>query len=167
MKEKAQKKLFSLWTGELAAAIIFPILWLFYIPTFEWSNQYLTTFPHIFAFCILEYILFQGSFYWYLKWKRLKQGKISSLTNKQLARFRFFRKSNLVLLLIGIPVLIYQATFSKGLLWYLFLFGFALIEHINYYHIRLSYMSVDEIKEFFRQKGFRRSILAKELGKKR
>ncbi len=166
MKEKAQKKLFGLWTGELAAAILFPILWLLYIPTFKWSNHYLTTFPHLLAFCILEFILFQGSFYWYLKWKQVKQGKSSTLTNKQLTSFRFFKISNLVLLVIGIPVLVYQATFSKGLYWYLFLYGFAIIEYINYYHIRLSYMSVEEIREFNRQKGFRRSILARELGKK-
>jgi len=37
------------------------------------------------------------------------------------------------------------------------------IEHVNYYHIRLSYMSLDEIKTFIRQKGFRSSLLAKEL----
>ncbi|MFS0821957.1 hypothetical protein [Bacillus sp. 1P02SD] len=167
MKELAQKKLYRLWTGELAAAILFPILWLFYIPTFEWSNEYLTTFPHIFAFCILEIILFQGSYYWYVKWKRLKKGEQSSLTNKQLALFRIFKISNLVLLVIGLPVLVYQATFSKGLYWYLFLYGFAMIEYINYYHIRLSYMSVEEIKEFIRQKGFRDSILAREMKKHR
>ncbi|MEH7385067.1 hypothetical protein V7147_06585 [Bacillus sp. JJ1521] len=166
MKERTQKKLYGLWTGEFAAAILFPILWLFYIPTFKWSNEYLTTFPHIFAFCILELILFQGSYYWYLKWKRVKEGKRSLLTNKQRVTFRIFKKINLVLLVIGIPVLVYQATFSKGLYWYLFLFGFAIIEYINYYHIRLSYMSVKEIKEFIQQKGFRRSILARELGKR-
>ncbi|MEH7236638.1 hypothetical protein [Bacillus sp. JJ1562] len=166
MKERAQKKLFSLWSGELAAAILFPILWLFYIPTFKWSDQYLTTFPHIFAFSVLEFILFQGSYYWYLKWKRVKEGKRSSLTNKQLETFRIFKLINLVLLVIGLPILVYQATFSKGLYWYLFLYGFAIIEHINYYHIRLSYMSVEEIKEFMHQKGFRRSILARELRKR-
>ncbi|WP_077619483.1 hypothetical protein [Bacillus sinesaloumensis] len=166
MKEKAQKKLFSLWTGELSAAILFPILWIFYIPTFEWSNQYLTTFPHLYAFCLLEYILLQGSLYWYLKWRRVKAGKTSAFTTKQLGIFRFFKIGNLVLLVIGIPVLVYQTTFSKGLYWYLFLFGFAIIEHINYYHIRLSYMSGEEIKEFLKQKGFRRSILARELKRK-
>lgn len=46
---------------------------------------------------------------------------------------------------------------------YLGIFAFAIIEHINYYHIRLSYMSYQEIKEFIRQKGFRWSKLAKEL----
>jgi len=35
--------------------------------------------------------------------------------------------------------------------------------YVNYYHIRLSYMSLDEIKTFIRQKGFRSSALAKEL----
>ncbi|WP_099361541.1 hypothetical protein [Fredinandcohnia onubensis] len=166
MKARAQKKLFGLWTGELSAAILFPVLWLLYIPTFEWSAHYLTTFPHIFAFCILEYILFQGSYYWYLKWRRVRQGKSSSLPDSYLSRFRFFKRSNFVLLVVGLPFLVYQATFSKGLYWYLFLYGFAIIEHINYYHIRLSYMSIDEIKEFIRQKGVRRSILARELEKK-
>ncbi|MGN7298688.1 hypothetical protein [Ferdinandcohnia sp. SAFN-114] len=166
MKARAQKKLFSLWTGELSAAILFAVLWLLYIPTFEWSANYLITIPHLFAFCMLEYILFQGSYYWYLKWKRVKQGKSSSLPESYLTRFRFFKKSNLVLLVVGLPFLVYQATFSKGLYWYLFLYGFAMVEYINYYHIRLSYMSTEEMKEFIRQKGFRQSILARELDKK-
>lgn len=163
LKKRAEKKLFSLWSGELVAAILFLILWLFNIPRYDWSVDYLTTFPHIFAFCILEFILFQGSYYWYLKWKNVKQRKRSSLTKAQLAIFRFLKIVNLILLVIGIPVIIYQATFSKGLYWYLFLYAFALLEHINYYHIRLSYMNLEEIKEFIRQKGFRRSILAREL----
>jgi len=45
------------------------------------------------------------------------------------------------------------------------LFSFAVIEHINYYHIRLSFMSVEEIKELLGLKRLRRSLLAKELKK--
>ncbi len=151
-------------TGELAAAVLFPLLWIFYIPTFEWSSYYLTTYTHIFAFVVLEYILFQGSLYWFLKWKRVKEGQKALLTTSQRQLFRFFRSSNLLLLAIGIPVLFFQATqFSKGLYWFLFLYGFAIVEYINYYHIRLSYMSSEEIRDFIRQRGFRRSVLSREL----
>ncbi|MGD6968616.1 hypothetical protein ACQCVP_19530 [Rossellomorea vietnamensis] len=37
------------------------------------------------------------------------------------------------------------------------------MEYINYYYIRLSYQSPEEIKEFIRQRGFRKSILAREI----
>ena len=68
------------------------------------------------------------------------------------------------MILIGVFVLIYQII-SKPIefYWFVFLFLFAVIEHINYYYIRLSYQTVEDIKELKRQKGFRRSRLAKEL----
>lgn len=67
-------------------------------------------------------------------------------------------------ILIGLLVLIYQITSKQiELYWFIFLFLFAVIEHINYYYFRLSYLSLEELKELKRQKGFRRSKLAKEL----
>ncbi|MNN80425.1 hypothetical protein D3C81_1971570 [compost metagenome] len=78
---------------------------------FDWAAAYLASLSSIYAFVVLEFILLQGSCYWFLKWRQVR------------------RKND--------PA----------------------------YHVRLSYMSLSEIKEFIRQKGFRSSRLAKELKK--
>jgi hypothetical protein len=78
-----------------------------------------------------------------------------------------FKKMNKILLVIGLGVFVYHCINYglKGLVFFLGLYAFAWIEYINYYVIRLSYQSPSEIKEFFEQKGFKRSILAREIDK--
>ena len=165
MQQKANRKLFNLFTGELTATILFAALWLLFIQQQKWT-PYLTSFPPIYAFVTLEFILLQGSTYWFLKWKQAKQKKYGQLPSSQLRIFMRFKKINYVLIFIGVLVAVYQVIlFPGGLYWFAFLYAFAIIEHINYYHIRLSYQTSDEIKEFLRQKKFRSSILAKELEK--
>lgn len=94
-------------------------------------------------------------------------GIYSQLADTQLRLFVFFKRSNLLLIAVGFLILVYQCiVFPKEFYWFVFLFAFAIIEHVNYYHIRLSYMSVEEIREFIQQKGFRSSLLAKELKKR-
>ncbi|MFJ7746909.1 hypothetical protein [Peribacillus sp. NPDC097295] len=163
MQKKANRKLFHLFTGELTATILFAVMWLLYIQQQIWIT-YLTSFPPIYAFVLLEFILLQGSLFWFLKWKQAKQKKYVQLPYTQLRMFLLFKKINFVLIVIGALVLVYQIIkFPAGHYWFAFLYAFAIIEHINYYHIRLSYQTLDEIKEFLRQKKFRSSILAKEL----
>ncbi|MFJ7859346.1 hypothetical protein ACIQZM_15785 [Peribacillus sp. NPDC097206] len=164
MQKKANRKLYSLWTGELTATVLFAALWLLFIQQQKWVDPYLISFPPIYAFVVLEFILLQGSLYWFLKWKQAKQKKFVGLPSAQLRIFRAFKKINMVLILIGLLVAVYQFIFfSVGHYWFIFLYAFAIIEHINYYHIRLSYQTPEELKEFFHQKKFRPSILAKEL----
>lgn len=68
------------------------------------------------------------------------------------------------MILIGVFVLLYQITPKPiELYWFVFVFLFAVIEHINYYYVRLSYQTIGEIKELKRQKGIPKSRLAKEL----
>ncbi|MGE7603489.1 hypothetical protein ACQKL5_13525 [Peribacillus sp. NPDC097675] len=163
MQKKADRKLFHLFTGELTATILFAAMWLLYIQQQIWIAHF-TSFPPIYAFVLLEFILLQGSLYWFLKWKRAKQKKYGPLPPSHLRMFLLFKKINFVLILIGALVSVYQIIkFPDGHYWFAFLYAFAIIEHINYYHIRLSYQTPDEIKEFLRQKKFRSSILAKEL----
>lgn len=164
MQKKVQKKLFGLFTGEWFATLLFAVLWGLYIQLDEGFEVYLTPFSAIYAFVLLEWILLQGGYYWFLKWRQMKKGVRSRLADQQLRLFLFFKRSNQLLIAIGCLILLYQCmVMPKEFYWFLCLFGFAIIEYINYYHIRLSYMSVEEIKEFIQQKGFRSSLLAKEL----
>ncbi|MFJ8236048.1 hypothetical protein ACIQ34_09915 [Ureibacillus sp. NPDC094379] len=164
MHKKVEKKLFNLFTGELTATILFVIVWILYLNTYDWGPEYLAAFPTIYAFFLLEFILLQGSYYWYLKWRQVKQKDFTHLPIRQLKVFSFFKRLDLILIIVGFVFLIVQLIRIPVYFYlYLFLFLFALIEYINYFHIRLSYMSVGEIKEFIQQKGFRSSKLAKEL----
>ncbi|RWZ50162.1 hypothetical protein EQV77_17600 [Halobacillus fulvus] len=158
MKGSLERKLLKLTTGEFAATAVFALLWVYYLSINDKGSM--TALSNVFAFILLELILLQGSFYWYLKWKKVKKGRPYTLPNRQLTVFLWFKRLNIVLLLVGILLLIFDQAFS---FFFLLVYGFALIEHINYYHIRLSYMNTEEVKEFIRQKGFRRSVLAKEL----
>lgn len=164
MQKRVKKKLVSLYTGELFASFTFALIWFLYIQLFEWSVPYLTSYSSIYAFALLEFILLQGSYYWYLKLKHIQHHEFKPLPDRQLRAFANLKRVNEGLILIGVFVLIFQII-SKPIefYWFVFLFLFAVIEHINYYYIRLSYQTVEDIKELKRQKGFRRSRLAKEL----
>ncbi|WP_186576017.1 hypothetical protein [Aquibacillus kalidii] len=164
MKEKIQKKLFHLWTGECVAAVMFVVLWVLYVPMFDWAADYLTPLPTIYAFSLLEFILLQGGLYWYLKWNHVRKNQNYKLSTDKLRIFSVFKRINLFLITIGLIILLvalYRSDIYRG--FYAFLYGFAVVEYINYFHIRLSYMSIEELRELMKQKGFRQSILAKEL----
>ncbi|RID83630.1 hypothetical protein D1953_15090 [Peribacillus asahii] len=164
MQKKVQKKLFNLFTGELFATIMFAVLWMMYLQLFKWTGPYLTSFSSLYAFALLEFILLQGSYYWFLKWKQVQRKDYSHLPYRQLRIFRLFKRLNLFLIGIGIIIMIYQLiVFPLHFYWFIFLYIFAIIEYINYYHIRLSYQSIDEMKDFIRQKKLRSSKLAEDL----
>jgi hypothetical protein len=164
MQKRVKKKLVSLYTGELFAVFTFALIWLLYIQLFEWSVPYLTSYSSLYSFALLEFILLQGSYYWYLKLKQFQVSDFTDLPAQKLKTFMCFKWLNSVLILIGMFILIYQI-YSKPveLYWFVFVFLFAVVEHINYYYVRLSYQTINEFKELLRQKGFRKSRLAKEL----
>jgi hypothetical protein len=163
MRKKVEKTLFGLWAGELFAVVCFALLWLIYAQQFEWAEPYVTSWPSVYAFALLEFILLQGSYYWFVKWKQVRRGCFSHLPDRHLRLFQVFKRINLFLIAIGLLFLIYQwKVFSVDFYWFVFLYVFAILEYINYYHVRLSYQTIDEIKDFLRQRGFRRSKLASE-----
>lgn len=164
MRKKIEKKYYSLFTGEFTATFAFAGVWVLYLKLYSSLETYLTSYYSLYAFALLELLLLQGSLYWYLKLKQARQNIFSNLPLNQLKVFYLLKKLNLFLFAIGAILLIYQlVTFQTELFWFIFLYLFALVEYINYFHIRLSYMSPKEIKEFRHQKGFKPSKLAKEL----
>jgi hypothetical protein len=164
MQKRVKKRLVSLYTGELFAVFTFACIWVLYIQLFEWSIPYLTSYSSVYAFVLLELILLQGSYYWYVKLKQIQKNDFKPLSDRKLRIFVYFKRLNSSLILIGVFVLIYQII-SKPieLYWFVFVFLFAVVEHINYYYVRLSYQTLEDLKELKRQKGFRKSKLAKEL----
>jgi hypothetical protein len=164
VQKKVEKKLLKLFTGELSATIIFALVWIEFLQLYRWTVPYLTSFSSLYAFALLEFILLQGSYYWFLKLKQTKRKDYSHIPYRYLKTFAIFKGINLFLIGIGIIIMTYQlVAFPIEFFWFVFLLLFAIIEYINYYHIRLSYQTIDEIKDLIHQKELRSSKLAKEL----
>lgn len=102
MQKRLSKKLASLYKGELFAVFTFALIWVLYIKLFEWSVPYLTSFSSLYAFFLLEFILLQGSYYWYLKLKQVQQNDFTSLPNAQLRTFANLKRLNTWLIVIGV-----------------------------------------------------------------
>jgi hypothetical protein len=56
MRKKVEKTLFGLWAGELFAVVCFALLWLIYAQQFKWAKPYVTSWPSVYAFALLEFI---------------------------------------------------------------------------------------------------------------
>jgi hypothetical protein len=116
----------------------------------------------------MTYILFQGQKYWQLKLHRLR-GKPFDQT----AALAFFRRSQRINLgLIGLmPIVFLVQTFllhwtigSTGiLLGALAANGFAILEHINYYHRQLSVDNLPDWNYIGRHKRLKVAQLARDL----
>ena len=135
MEKGLEKRLVSLFTGELAAIIAFNFV--FFYRSLNPNNSYTL----IYVFFILNFILLQGSFYWFVKWRMLKSKKVIFTS---LQKFLIvFKRINLtliymapIILLIDISV-VGRVPFA-GFLLTVFIYIFAIVEYINYYHIQLT-----------------------------
>ncbi|WP_456364440.1 hypothetical protein [Priestia aryabhattai] len=164
MKNKIKKKYFTLFTGELSATIVFAAIWIMFLMRKSEINTFLTSYYSVYAFVLLEFVLLQGSLYWYLKLKQARKNSFNNLPDSTLRVFNVCKKLNLLLFITGAILLIIQVvTLRTEMFWYTMIYIFALVEYINYFYIRLSYLSPEEMKEFRQLKGFKPSKLAKEL----
>lgn len=95
-----------------------------------------TSYSLAYALFALNVILLQGSFYWFVKWKRLKS-KQSIFPNLPRALI-FFKTFNLTLISIA-PIVFIIDTPIRVTFWItLFVYVFAIIEYVNYFHIQLT-----------------------------
>lgn len=135
MEKGLEKRLVSLFTGELAAIIAFNFV--FFYLSLNPNNSYTL----IYVFFILNFILLQGSFYWFVKWRRLKSKKVIFTS---LQRFLIvFKRINLTLKYIAPIILLIEISVVgrvslAGFLLTVFIYVFAIVEYINYYHIQLT-----------------------------
>lgn len=133
MKE-LKNRLVYLFTGEFFAAVIFTIVYFYHFS----SNH---SYPLIYMLFVLNFILLQGSFYWFVHWKRLKE-KRDIFPNL----YKFFsglKKINIVLLCIVpliliVDIIILEKTSFPVFLLIIFVYCFTIIEYINYFHRQLT-----------------------------
>jgi len=117
---------------------------------------------------LMCYILFQGTYYWWVKLSSLNEKPIFERT--VLSRFRAFKKHNQVgILLIPFVLLIQWYISGKSLNndnffgWAIFANLFAICEYINYYHKQLMYDNRNDMDYLLRNRQLKEASLYKDL----
>lgn len=135
MKKDLEKRLVYLFTGEFFAIIAFNFVYFYHVV--NQNNSY----SLIYVFFILNFILLQGVFYWFVKWRSLKSKRIIF---PNLHKFLYvLKKINHTLICIAPIILLIdifvleRVLFSRFLLT-MFIYVFTIVEYINYYHIQLT-----------------------------
>lgn len=114
------------------------------------------------------YILFQGTYYWYVKLSRINNEQVEQ--SKVLARFRTFKSHNILGICL-IPFVLLAQWYLSGkqldqgnkFYWALFVNAFAVLEYINYYHTQLMYDNRYDFRYLFKHRQFKTASLHKDL----
>ncbi len=114
------------------------------------------------------FILFQGTYYWWVKLSVLKNSSVRQ--TKIIQRFRSFKKQNLYLIAL-IPIMLFVQWWVSGqklggdnfLFWAFFANVFAVFEHINYYKRQLMYDNIHDINYLLRHRKLKEASLFKDL----
>lgn len=151
MKMVINKRLVYLFTGEFTAAVVFTFIFFYYFYPYH-------SYSLIYSIFILNFILVQGSFYWFIRWRRLKNK--STILPNLYKSFIILKKINFALICIMPFVLIMEIVVLERIpiLLTVVVYIFAIIEYVNYFHIQLTNYNND--------KG-RISSIAKEIKRSR
>lgn len=151
-------------TERLHTYFTFPLLLFYQI----YSNPIQDIIFLVYGLIVCIVILYQGQLYWKLKLQSL-MGK----TLNQEKNVEFFRKSkkvNMVLLgliplffLIQLKLQEWNITVNKMLFWGILANVFAILEHINYYHIQIMVDNKYDMEYLIRNRRFKKASLAKDL----
>lgn len=159
LKERLEKELKRLWTGEIAATAVFWICY-FQLPKLSMGGYLMqsTAYPLF----ILSFILVQGAFYWWILYRRLTA--IRTFAQKAGQIYSALKMIDIALLCLGVPVAAlthgHWLSTAIGILVLLF----ASAEWVNYYEMRLSY-GLNPLVLLRKIKGgtLKKSRLAKEI----
>ena len=168
MKKLLEKRLAYLYKGERNAIIVFIVISYLYNFAFP-SIQLYSLFSFWTSFLLLEFILLQGTIYWYKKWNRLRKENTPITPIQTVKQLRRFKKINIIL--IAISILAFAIDFSKwhpslpvlGLSIAGFICIFAVLEYINYFHIQLSYDNISDIKYLLKTKRLKQACISKDF----
>ncbi|MGG3805434.1 general stress protein [Metabacillus fastidiosus] len=168
MKVHLEKRFHYLFTGESFAVIMFIFL-SFLLNKVYPSLKLYSLYSFWCSFFLLEFLLVQGSIYWYSKWNRLRKENIS-VTPVRVVQWLVRIKRWNIWLIIVIPVsfiidfFTYYPSFPTGGLSIAgFIYIFAILEYINYFHIQLSYDNPADIKYLLKHKRLKQACLSKDF----
>lgn len=168
LRGKLEKRFFYLYTGEAMAAVIFFIISFIWNKVFAHLHLY-SLYSFWISFFLLEFLLFQGSVYWFAKWKRLKKENTAITPAYIVQRLKNIKKWNTLFIIIS-PFMFfvdlvrwYPLVPATGLYIAGFVYVFAILEYINYFHIQLSYDNFSDMKYLLKSKKLKKSCLRKDF----
>ncbi|WP_211349263.1 hypothetical protein [Micromonospora pisi] len=149
-----RRRLRSLATGELANIPLHPLIWIGVIGV-------PVTLGNVAGYLLFALLLLEGAGYWLAK---LRQVDTRGRELPGARIFRLLRIVNLPLLAVGVAIAAYGVVDDPALASWLGL-GYALfavLEHVNYFHLQLSYDRRADLRRL-RAFGLRRSHLSRDL----
>lgn len=165
IKKSIKRKLISLCTGEIVASFMFILALISFNNYTPLNIDEIILYP----FSVLIFILLQGSYYWFYRFKMITGRRINK--NRFINIYRALKIIDLILLVLYPAVIIYKFAydnfaFTTGSIFMgIFIYIFGIAEYINYYYIRLSYGKVKDIVALIKLKNLKKSSLNKELYK--
>lgn len=168
LKYKLEKRLAYLYSGELVSLVLFVILSYaanYLYPTLRLYSLY----SFWISFIFLELLLLQGTFYWYIKLKRLRKENISITPMKIVRQLHRLKILNISLIFISLIAFIvdfikwYPSFPLGGLQISFFIYIFAVLEYINYFYIQISYDNISDIKYLLKSKKLKQSCMNKDF----
>lgn len=168
LKYKLEKRLAYLYSGELVSLVLFVILSYaanYLYPTLQLYSLY----SFWISFVFLELLLLQGTFYWYIKLKRLRKENISITPMKIVRQLHHLKILNISLIFISLIAFIvdfikwYPSFPLGGLQISFFIYIFAVLEYINYFYIQISYDNISDMKYLLKSKKLKRSCMNKDF----
>ncbi|MFI6758245.1 hypothetical protein ACIBF5_03750 [Micromonospora sp. NPDC050417] len=152
-----RRRLRSLAAGELFNIPLHPIIWIGVIGA-------PVTLANVAGYLLFTLLLLEGAGYWLAKHRQVDSRR-RELPGARI--FRLLRVVNLPLLAIGVAITAYGAVDNPGLaswpgLGYAL---FAVLEHVNYFHLQLSYDRRADLRRL-RAFGLRRSHLSRDLAQR-
>jgi len=168
MRKSLEKRFSFLFSGELIAAVMFIFVSMMVNQSHPELHLY-SLFSFWASFLFLEFLLVQGSSYWFSKWRRLKKENLSVTPKKVVGLFWKLKRLNIVLIIL-IPFA-FMADFMRwnwalpidGLSLSCFIYLFALLEYINYFHTQLSYDNRSDLEYLRRTKRLKKSSLNRDF----
>lgn len=158
MQNSLIKELKSLYTGEGFSSVMFFLIWMYCC--FNHEYQEMARSLHIaFPLITLCFILAIGAYFWKLMYDVVKKrGKMHMTIKPHL--FILFKRVSIILIMICSMIFFYGVmTSERYLLLSALLLCFAIVGYINYFHIRLSYLTSREFGTLLKHKRLRRSHL--------
>ncbi|MDM5224777.1 general stress protein [Cytobacillus sp. NJ13] len=167
MRNRILKRLSYLFTGETTSLIMF--VFISYLVNYTYSDLHLySLFSFWSSFLLLEFLLLQGSIYWFVKWKRLKKENTSAAPIRLVEQLWAIKKWNIAMIII-IPAafiadyIMWLPSTPQGLTIAAFIYIFAILEYVNYFHIQLSYDNRSDINSLKQSKRFKQASLSKDF----
>ncbi|OEH92598.1 general stress protein [Bacillus solimangrovi] len=168
MKAKLERRLVLLYGGETISIFLFIIV-SFMLNKFYPQIRLYSLYSFWCSFFFLEFLLAQGSVYWYSKWKRLKREGTSVTPSSIVRLLKRFKKYNVGLIILSPFVIIidiyvwYPLLSLNSVLIVTFIYIFAILEYINYFYIQLSYDNLSDIKHLLKTRKLKQACLNKDF----